>query len=285
MANKIIADFHVHTDCSDGIFSPGEVVRLAAAAGLNMLAITDHDTLEGVAEAEICGRRLGVEIVAGVEMSAYHGEEEFHIIGLYVDSTDVAFLEKLNDFREARRGRIFEIVEKLKEVGVELDGDEILDLTKGGSATRAHVAHALVDNGYVSNLNEAFSMYVGDSGPGFVPKKYMTVEEVIVQIRNVGGVSILAHPGLTDRDGYIPLFVEMGLNGLEAFYPTYSTVQTRHYLDMARRMKLLVSGGSDFHGKHRYNSPLGRVLVPEVFVRKITAAACLLPGAAGDQEQ
>ena len=285
MPRKIAADLHVHTTSSDCTFTPEEVIEQAAAVGLNMIAITDHDTLDGVAEAQHFGRRAGVEVVPGVEMSVYHGDEEFHVIGLYVNSTNVPFLEKLNEFRKARRERIFEIVEKLKKVGVELDGHEILDLAHGGAPTRAHVARVLVNSGYVRDIYEAFSLYMGDSGPGFVPKRYMTVEEAIREIRNVGGVSILAHPGLTDRDGYIPLFVEMGLNGLEAFYPTYSRVQTRHYLDMADRMGLLVSGGSDFHGKQKADSPFGRTRVPASFVKQISAMACLLPGSVGNQEQ
>jgi len=285
MPGKIAADLHVHTSSSDCTFSPGEVIEQAAAVGLNMVAITDHDTLNGVAEAQHFGRRAGVKVVPGVEMSAYHGSEEFHIIGLYVDNTNVRFLEKLNEFRKARRERIFEIVDRLKEVGVELEGREILDLAHGGAPTRAHVAHILVEHGYAKDLNEAFWRYVGDSGPGFVPKRYTTVEEAVKEIRSVGGVSILAHPGVADRDGYIALFAEMGLNGIEAFYPTYSRVQTRHYLEMARRMGLLASGGSDFHGGQKIDNPLGRIRVPAVFVKKISAAASFVPGRVVNEEQ
>ncbi|NQT20225.1 MAG: PHP domain-containing protein [Planctomycetes bacterium] len=285
MPKRIMADLHVHTSCSDCAFTPREVVELAARAGLNMVAITDHDTTEGVAEAQQAGRRAGVEIIPGVEISAYHGEEEFHIIGLYVDNTNVAFLESLKTFRKARRDRIFEIVERLEKIGVHLDGREVLDQADSGSPTRAHVAHALVENGYADNVGEAFALYIGDSGPGFVPKRYMTVEKSISEIRSLGGVSILAHPGLTDRDGYIALFVEMGISGLEAFYSTYSRAQTRHYLDIAQRMDLLVSGGSDFHGKNQDNSFLGRFRVPAAFVEQIMAAARMLPGSIMNREQ
>lgn len=285
MPKNIMADLHVHTSCSDCAFTPREVVELAARAGLNLVAITDHDTMEGVAEARLAGERVGVEIVPGVEISAYHGEEEFHIIGLYLNTTDVAFLERLKTFGKARRERIFEIVEKLGKIGVHLDGHEVLELADSGSPTRAHVAHALVENGYAGSLSEAFALYIGDSGPGFVPKRYMTAEEAIVEIRSLGGVSILAHPGLTDRDGYIALFTEMGMNGLEAFYPTYSRIQTQHYLDMAGRMGLVVGGGSDFHGKHQNDSFLGRFRVPAAFVEKIMAVACMLPGSVINRKQ
>ena len=280
-----MADLHVHTSCSDCAFTPREVVELAAKAGLNLVAITDHDTMEGVAEAQQTGERVGVEIVPGVEISAYHGEEEFHIIGLYLNNTNVAFLERLKTFRKARRDRIFEIVERLGKIGVHLDGHEVLELADSGSPTRAHVARALVENGYAGSLSEAFALYIGDSGPGFVPKRYMTAEEAIVEIRSLGGVSILAHPALTDRDGYIALFTEMGMNGLEAFYPSYSRIQTQHYLDMARRMGLLVGGGSDFHGKHQNDSFLGRFRVPAAFVERIMAVACMLPGSVINRRQ
>ena len=280
-----MADLHVHTSCSDCAFTPREVVEQAARAGLNLVAITDHDTMEGVAEARQAGERVGVEIVPGVEISSYHGEEEFHVIGLYLNSTNVAFLERLKTFRKARRDRILEIVEKLGKIGVHLDGHEVLELADSGSPTRAHVAHALVENGYAGTLSEAFARYIGDSGPGFVPKRYMTVEETVREIRSLGGVSILAHPGLTDRDGYIALFAEMGMNGLEAFYPSYSRIKTQHYLDMSRRMGLLVGGGSDYHGKNPNDSFLGRFRVPGAFVEKITAVACMLPGSVINRKQ
>ena len=291
MASKIQADLHIHTNCSDGTFTPREVVERAHGAGLDVIAITDHDSMAGVPEAQQHGDRCGVEVIAGAEISAYHGEQEFHIIGLHLDTVDPDFLQKLDDIRTARRERIFEMVDKLKKMGVELDGQEVVDSADGGSPGRPHVAQALVDHSHVKDISEAFYRYVGDSGPAFVPKRYLKVEDAIAAIHGVGGVSILAHPGVTDRDHYIPLFVEMGLNGLEAYYPIYSREQTAHYLDMAQRMGLLVSGGSDCHGKRKAEIMIGRVRVPGPYVERIAAAAAvasiarLLPRPAGEEER
>ena len=284
MAKRIQADLHVHTTYSDGLFSPREVVDRAAAVGLNMIAITDHDTMAGIAEARQHGPACGVDVVAGVEISTYHGDQEFHILGLYVDTVNTSFLERLELMRRARHERIFEMVEKLKTLGVELDGQEIIDLADGNSPGRAHVAQALMNRGHVADFSEAFFRYVGDSGPAFVPKRFITAQEAIAAVRTMGGVSILAHPGLTNRDDFIAVFAEMGLNGLEAFYPTYSREQTTHYLSLAQRLGLLASGGSDCHGRRRPEIMLGRVRVPEVFVQKITALAQLLPGSLQHKE-
>ena len=285
MAKKIQADLHVHTSASDGTFAPREVVERAAGIGLNVIAITDHDTMNGIAEAQQCAAGHGVNVIAGVEISTFHGEQEFHVIGLYTDLVSATFLEKLEEMRRARHDRIFEMVGKLREMGIDLDGQEIIDSADGGSAGRTHVAQALMDHGHVDTLSEAFYKYVGDRGPAFVPKKFMSVEDAIIAIRKVGGVSILAHPGVTDRDGYIPIFAQMGLNGLEAFYPTYSREQTTHYLDMANRMGMVVGGGSDCHGKRRTDIMLGRVRVPGIYVERITALARLQPGSVENKEE
>jgi len=280
-AKTIRADLHLHTTHSDGTLSPSEVVEQAAAVGLNVIAITDHDTLLGVAEAQQAGKRAGVEVIAGTELSACEGAEEFHIIGLFVDIMSTALLEQLERIRRARRQRIFKIVQRLETLGVSISAQEVLELAGHGTATRAHVAQIMFDHDLVENLNDAFVRFLGDSGPACVAKRFMSVADALAAIRLAGGVSILAHPGLTDRDLYIPLFAGMGLNGLEAYYPAYSRVQTRHYVDMARRLGLVPAGGSDFHGKRGGANALGRVRVPAECVGRIRAIAHLLPGSVG----
>jgi len=284
MAKQIQADLHIHTTCSDGTFTPREVVEHAAAAGISVIAITDHDTTSGVDEARLHGLARDLEVIPGVEISTYHGDQEFHLIGLYVDTVNSAFLERLNEMCRARRERIGQIVDKLRSIGVELDVQDVIDLADGGSPGRAHVAQALKDGGHVADLAEAFCKYVGDTGPAFVPKRYMSMQEAITTIRAMGGVSILAHPGVTSRDDYVPIFADMGLHGIEAFYPTHNREQTARYLAMARRLGLLVSGGSDSHGLRRPGLPIGRVRVPGAFVEKITALAQLLPGSVNRKE-
>jgi len=279
MTKRIQADLHVHTSLSDSTMSPREVIDRAVAVGLDMIAVTDHDTMHGVAEAQRCGERRGVTVVPGVEVSTYHGTDEFHILGLYVDAVNVAFLEKLEMICKARLERIYEISAKLKQMGVDVEAEEVIDLAAGGSPGRTHVARVLLRRGYVGDISEAFSRYVGDSAPAIVPKRFMTVEQAIAEIRNAGGVSILAHPGLVQqRDAFIPLFAEMGLNGLEAFYPSYRRMQTQHYLELAARLGLVASGGSDCHGSRRDGIMLGRVRLPGHYVEKIFALARMLPG-------
>jgi predicted metal-dependent phosphoesterase TrpH len=281
---QIRADLHIHTTHSDGALTPEEVVKEAAAAGLNTISITDHDTLQGVAEAQRFGKRYGVEVISGIELSAHQDAREFHIVGLYVDITNTGLLEKLTVIQRSRRKRIREIAERLADVGVKLTAQEVLEIAGEGSPTRSHVAQALVDSGRANDLNDAFHRYIGDTAPGFVAKRFMTVEQAVAEIRRAGGVSILAHPGLSSSDLYIPLFAQMGLNGLEAFYPACSRLQTRHYLDMGRRLGMLISGGSDFHGRRQPGEALGRVRVPGEYVERIKAVAFLLPGSFQRQE-
>jgi len=285
MPDRILADLHVHTTYSDSTFTPAEVVDRAAWLGLNVVAITDHDTIDGVDEARREASGRGIEIVAGVEISAYHGSEEFHIIGLYVDNSNSEFVERINLMNRARLERIHEIVDRLKGMGVELAADDVMELSHGSSPGRLHVAQALLNHGYVSALPEAFARYLGDRCGGFVPKRYMTVQESIEAVRSAGGVSILAHPGLTNRDEYIPRFREMGLDGLEAFYPAYSEFDQNRYLTIVNREGMLASGGSDCHGKRRTDIMLGRVLVPEPYVRKIKQAVASIHESGKDSEE
>jgi len=285
MPDRIYADLHVHTTYSDSTFTPAQVVDRAAWLGLNVVAITDHDTIDGVEEARREAAGHGIEIVAGVEISTYHGSEEFHIIGLYVDTSNSEFVERINLMNRARLERIHEMIDRLKEMGVELAADDVMELSQGSSPGRLHVAQALLNRGYIHALPEAFARYLGDRCGGFVPKRYMTVQESIEAVRSAGGVSILAHPGLTNRDDYIPRFREMGLDGLEAFYPSYSEYDQSRYLSIANREGMLASGGSDCHGQRRNDIMLGRVLVPEPFVKKIIQAVASIDEPDKDTEE
>jgi predicted metal-dependent phosphoesterase TrpH len=225
-------DLHSHTTASDGTLAPRELVRLAARHGVRVLAVTDHDSTGGLAEAMDEARSVPpLEIVPGLEINC-----------------DVAGAEIHGAQREERRQRVYRIAARLAELGMPIDPEAVFALVKEGSAGRPHVAQAMVDRGYVKSVREAFDRYLSMNGPANVPRKRFTPVEAVGIIRRARGVPVLAHPGLANRDELIPELVEAGLLGIEAFYPEHSPAQTTAYRETCSRLGLVATGGSDFHG-------------------------------------
>ncbi len=250
-------DLHVHTTCSDGVFRPEEVVRMAAEAGLEVIAITDHDTVDGVKRALEAGRKEGVEVIPGVELSARAGPSDIHILGYYVDIEDPQFREWMEKLRRERWERARKIVEKLNILGVGLRFDTVLEVAGEAVIGRPHIADALVREAWVASYNEAFQKYIGYDGPAYLPKYEISPEEGIEIIRKAGGIPVFAHPGTARRDELIPGMVRAGLMGIEAFHPLHPPEACRYYQNLARKYGLLYTGGSDFHGSDRRMAPLG----------------------------
>lgn len=282
------ADLHVHTVCSDGTFSPEEVIREAARIGLKTVAITDHDTVDGVRPAQEEGLRRGVNVIPGIELSGYFHPYEVHIMGLFIDIYDQDLTEKFLQMRRERVERISTIVERLQELGVNIKAEEVLDVAGSSPPGRMHVAEVLVKHGYCLDITEAFSRYIGDDGHAYVPKKLITPQEAIQLIHSAGGVSIYAHPGLTGKDDLIPLLVDSGIQAIEAYYPSHTPDMVEKYLGIAKKYGLAVAGGSDFHGMRKQNTPLGRVRVSNEIVlalkercRQGRGTAATVPGLAG----
>ena len=256
------ADLHLHTCYSDGIESPERVVELATQAGLSAIAITDHDNTEARAVAEPAARRLGLELIPGIEMSASAEGQEVHVLGLFLDFAHPRLVAHLAAQQARRVRRVHEMVQRLGAVGVRITAEEVLALAGVGTVGRPHVARILLKHGYISSLPEAFARFIGPNNPGFVPGSPMPPSRIISLIREAGGVPVLAHPVFLKGDGFIEAFAKDGLAGLEVYHSSHTPEQVRHYEEIALRLKLLKTGGSDFHGDSKEGLPVGAVKVP-----------------------
>jgi 3',5'-nucleoside bisphosphate phosphatase len=265
-------DLHAHTIASDGALSPSQLVRKAVAHGVRVLAITDHDSTEGVAEARAeATRHPGLTIVPGLEINCDVPGGEMHVLGYFPLTPDEAsptyeaawLQEFLRDQRAERVARVHRIAARLAELGVPIDPAEVFALVKEGSPGRPHVAQVMVKRGHVRSVREAFDKYLHANGPANVPRARLTPADAIRVIRRGGGVPVLAHPGLAERDEMIPDLVAAGLMGIEVYYLEHSPRQVSAYLDLCRAYDLVATGGSDYHGPHtgRANPP-GTPTVP-----------------------
>ena len=246
-------DLHLHTRYSDGSLTPAEVVALAHHAGVTAMAITDHDIVDGVPHAMEAATPLGIEVIPGVELSSRLNEQELHVLGYFFDWQDSTFRDHLAQQRLSRNVRIPQIIERLNTLGLELSEEEVKVKAGSDSICRPHVAQVLVDKGYVQDTREAFERYLKEGAPAYVSRMLSDTRDVIAWIRNAGGVPVLAHPTWTRCQGE-PLYrlcaclKDAGLLGLEVFYSSHNRKQTSRFLELAKRLDLLVTGGSDFHG-------------------------------------
>jgi len=257
-------DLHSHTTCSDGRNPPAELVRLAKAAGIDVLAVTDHDTTEGIREAAREGRRIGVRIVPGIEMSSRFGAEDVHILGIGIDPADRALQKRLTAMRRARKTRVRKICAALAGLGMRLDPADVLAEAGGKSVGRKHVARAMVKRGLVRSEGEAFDKYLGTGGPANVAPTELSSAEAAKLIRAAGGVPILAHPHFFGDDKVVESILDAsGVRGIEAYHRFERPRKYLAYLAMARERNLVVTGGSDHHGDaHPRNASLGVFLTP-----------------------
>jgi predicted metal-dependent phosphoesterase TrpH len=269
------ADLHVHTDYSDGTFSPQRVVQEALKAGLSCIAITDHDNTEAI-DLAIKASGPSLEVLPGIEMTAESGGQEIHILGYLIDYQNLLFLKRLKEMQEIRIERIGAICQKLKKLGVPLEPEEIFTLAGKGSVGRLHVARALYEKGYVSSVQEAFWRYIGAKGPAYVGKFKMSPKEAIQWILKIKGIPVLAHPYILSDKGLIADFVKAGLRGIEAIYPEHSDSQKNDFIKIAQKYHLLVTGGSDCHGEAKEEIHLGKIKLPYEYVEKLKEAHRLL---------
>jgi predicted metal-dependent phosphoesterase TrpH len=259
-----LIDLHTHSTASDGTMAPKDLVRLASERGLKAIALTDHDTIDGLAEAVVAGQRWGIEVIPGVEISARHPGGSMHILGYFLDYKDARLDERLAVLKQARKDRNPQIIAKLNALGIPLTLAQVERISAGGQMGRPHIARAMYEGGYVRSLQEAFDIYLGNQGKAYVEKFRFPPEEAIGMIREAKGVPGLAHPftlGLNPEALREQLreLARLGLAGLEVFYPEHSPEQEALYLSLARELGLLVTGGSDFHGDNKPEVELGRV--------------------------
>jgi len=242
------ADLHIHTNFSDGLLSPEDVVRKSHEMGLTAIAITDHDTVDGIPAAEAEGEKLGIKVIPGIEFTTDLPDTEVHILGYYIDYKAGWLLELLDRIKNDRVSRIYKMVGKLKNLGIRIDPEEILKLSDAGSVGRPHVARVLLQKGIVRNAQEAFNKYLDYNAPAYVPHFKLTPAEAVKAVVKAGGIPVYAHPGVSAKDEIIPELMAEGLAGIEVYYSGHSDFQVRHYLSLARKYGLLVTGGTDFHG-------------------------------------
>lgn len=269
------ADLHIHSNRSDGLLSPEEIVEKAAELELKAISIVDHDEIGGVEPAIKRGMELGVEIIPGVELSTQGEGHEVHIIGYFIDYQNELILNYLRFFQQERYKRAVKILERLKDFGINLKMEKVLRKAGLGSIGRPHIADALVEEGYVSSSDEAFYKYLADGRPACVPKFKISPGEAIDLISSVGGLSFLAHPGVDLTDREVIGLVKRGLDGIEVIHPKHTQERMVWLQGVIKKYGLLESGGSDCHGNRKGRLLMGKYKVPYTLVEKMKQALTL----------
>lgn len=244
-----IVDLHLHTTASDGRLTPGELIALVARKGLQVVAVTDHDSTEGLAEAMEAARAFpNLTVIPGIELSTDIPGNEIHVLAYFVRHKDEELLATLRKFRQGRLERGRGMVEKLRDMGMDIEWQRVQEIAGDGAVGRPHVALALMEKGYVSQTNEAFEKYLGRNGPAYVEREKLTPAEAVEAISSWGGVAVLAHPAqLPNLDDQLEELRSAGLVGMEVYYAQYSEERILELASTAARHGLLPCGGSDYH--------------------------------------
>jgi len=268
------ADLHIHTTASDGRFTPENTLKYAIDARLSYIAITDHDTVNGLLELyEGSKDKINtISLIPGIEFSTDLPENEVHILGYHIDIYNVELRKQLDILVAHRHERTKQIINKLKQLGYTIDYLRVLELAEHATSIgRPHIARALIEKGYFSTVSEVFTTLLDKNGSAYVPHYKLTPLQVIALIKRAGGIPVLAHPGLVGNDTIILELIHYGLLGLEVYHPTHDQVQTQKYLDMAKQYQLLVTGGSDFHAiPTRFPPKLGLFTIPANLAKKLS---------------
>ena len=255
-------DLHTHSTASDGARAPADVAHAARAAGLSAFALTDHDTIAGLADARAAASLLGIRLINGVELSAVEGDTETHVLGLHL--SEFGELEhRLVELREMRLTRAARIVEKLNGLQIPVRLDAVLHQAAGGAVGRPHVARAMIAGGWALDFREAFEKYLGNGRPAYVAKERLGISDAIGLIHRAGGLAVLAHPGGGCPRERIATLAGLGLDGVEVLHPTHSWDDSRRLDAWASELALVRSGGSDWHGSSDAARTLGIMRVPE----------------------
>jgi len=260
-------DLHTHSTASDGTLSPEGVIEAAERCGLAALALTDHDTIDGVRAARQAAERAGIRVIAGVELSAFDEDREVHLLALHLSHLD-ALEKRLTELRASRHVRAGRIVEKLNALGIPLTLDEVLQQSNGGAVGRPHVARALIARGVVADFRDAFMRYLGNNGSAFVAKDRLSIQDAIAIAHDAGGIAIWAHPSDGGRRERLEPLVAAGLDGIEIRHPSHSGEDMKRLQALADFFGLVPSGGSDWHGASEGPRRLGMMNVPMEWLEK-----------------
>ena len=269
-------DLHIHTTASDGKFSPEEIVHKAAGLGLSVIAICDHDNVDGDAPAIAAARAFpDLKVIPGVELSTHSPGSEVHVLGYFVDYDDPEFKTTLAGLRGSRKERAQAIIARLKALGVNIEFNRVKEIAGSGSMGRPHIAQAMLEKGYISSIKEAFTRYIGLGGPAYVERHKLTPKEAVALIIKVKGLPVLAHPTTTsDPEKVISELKTSGLVGIEVYYDGYTEEQRNNLARLADKYDLIATGGSDYHGLDEANETmLGDAGVPEESAEQILSVA------------
>lgn len=251
------ADLHIHSTASDGTVAPASIVAMARDLGIWTVAVSDHDSVDGIPEALEAGSSLGVTVIPAVELSAETDGRSVHILGYFIDHKNPGLLAHLGSLRETRLTRARELVRVLADGGYPISLEQVLARTSGGSVGRAHVARVLVDEGHVPSSGAAFDRLIGRGKPFYVEKPVASPTAVIATIRSAGGIAVLAHPAVSNAEDLIEAFTDFGLQGIEALHAQHTAPERERLRATASRLDLAVTGGSDFHGPGEGRTRLG----------------------------
>jgi len=277
------ADLHLHSRHSDGTDDPARLVEEAAKEGLEVISLTDHDTVSGVEEAQQAGRRLGVRVIAGVELSAEFLGHEVHLLAYGFDPVSEVLLQVLEASRREREQRAELVVQRLNQLGIPLSIQTVRETARGASLGRPHLAEALLRTRVVSTIQEAFDRFLNPGRPAFVPRAQRSLPSAKSATQAAGGVLVLAHPHLNLSSVNIRALVEAGIDGLETSHPRLKSSQCRELASLAQEMGILATGGSDFHGEHRGPVRVGSVRVPVEVADRIEQIAARRAAESGEK--
>lgn len=267
---SMFADLHLHTTFSDGLDHPSHVVKRAKDIGFAMIAITDHDTVDGIPEAQAAARAFSVDVLAGTEISCTFDRAEVHVVGLGVNPASVPLRDALDRLKQGRLERAAKIIEKLRHKGVEVDLDSLLG--QPGVIGRMNIARAIWESGQAKTVQHAFDKFLNPGKPAYAPHFRLTCEAAIAAIQGAGGLAFIAHPGIGGASRRLSSLLKFPFDGIEAYHSKHSPGKTDALLQLARERNLLVSGGSDCHGETAGKAEMGRVRVPWEFVERIREA-------------
>jgi predicted metal-dependent phosphoesterase TrpH len=260
-------DLHMHSTASDGALAPSAVVDAARTAGLAAIALTDHDTLGGLQEAELAAGPLGIRVVRGVELSAHDGPREIHLLALHV-SRPALLEESLSAFRDARQARARDMVERLRRLGIDVDLETVMQEAAGGAVGRPHVARALIKGGHVRSSREAFDRFLAAGRPGYMPKARLEVAEAIALAHAAGAIAVWAHPGPDGRREILEPLVALGLDGIEVRHPGHLGEDVKRLASLCAFFGLVASGGSDWHGSLQGPRTIGCMHIPSSWLQQ-----------------
>lgn len=268
-------DLHLHSTVSDGTLTPTEIIEKAAALELSTVSITDHDSFAGINEAKAAAERHGVCLIPGVELSTNFSDQDVHVLGYFADYLDPALNEKLRGLRDSREIRARQIVERLSGIGVDIDWDMVMTLSRGEAVGRPHIAQALINEGYARDMSDVFKRYLGRDKPGYLQKRVLDIREIFHLVHRAGGLTSLAHPGhWQPSEAVLTELKTMGLDAIEAWHIDHSEADTARFLGLAQRLGLLLTGGSDCHGERKkHGHVLGSLDIPDAIVEPLRIRA------------